>query len=75
MVHARVSEAYIHLALMYTADHIFPVLPIKDLIKNTASRPRHLNLQQIQNLQYRICMFYFVHVLYKNILHMLVQRR
>ena len=32
MVHARVSEPYIHLALMYTADHIFPVLPRKDLI-------------------------------------------
>ena len=33
MVHARVSEAYVHFALMYTTDHIFPVLPIKDLIK------------------------------------------
>ena len=32
MVHARVLEAYIHFALMYTADHILPVLPIKDLI-------------------------------------------
>ena len=32
MIHARVSEAYINLALMYTTDHIFPVLPIKDLI-------------------------------------------
>ena len=32
MVHARVLEAYIHLVLMYTTDHIFPVLPIKDLI-------------------------------------------
>ena len=32
MVHARVSEAYIHFALMYTEDHIFPVMPIKDLI-------------------------------------------
>ena len=32
MVHARVSEAYIHFALMYTTGHIFPVLPIKDLI-------------------------------------------
>ena len=32
MVHARVSEAYIHFALMYTTDHIFPVLPIKDFI-------------------------------------------
>ena len=32
MVHARVSEAYIRFAFMYTTDHIFPVLPIKDLI-------------------------------------------
>ena len=32
MVHARVLEAYICFALMYTTDHIFPVLPIKDMI-------------------------------------------
>ena len=32
MVHVRVLEVYIHFALMYTADHIFPVLPIKYLI-------------------------------------------
>ena len=32
MVHARVLEAYIHFTLMYTKYHIFPVLPIKDLI-------------------------------------------
>ena len=32
MVHARVLEVYIHFALMYTIDHIFPILPIKDLI-------------------------------------------
>ena len=32
MVHAIVSEAYINSALMYTADHIYPVLTIKDLI-------------------------------------------
>ena len=32
MVHARVLEAYIHFALMYTTDHIFPVLLIKDMI-------------------------------------------
>ena len=32
MVHARVPEIYVHSALMYTKDHIFPVLPIKDLI-------------------------------------------
>ena len=32
MVHARVLQAYINFALMYTADDIFPVLPIKDTI-------------------------------------------
>ena len=32
MVYARVSEAYIHFSLMYTKDHIFTFIPIKDLI-------------------------------------------
>ena len=32
MVHARVPEAYVHFALIYTTDHIFLVLQIKDLI-------------------------------------------
>ena len=32
MVHAIVLEACIHLALIYTIDQIFPVLPIKDMI-------------------------------------------
>ena len=32
MVHARVPEVYVHFTLMYTTYHIFPVLPIKDLI-------------------------------------------
>ena len=32
MVHARVPEVYVHFVLIYTTDHIFPVLPIKDLI-------------------------------------------
>ena len=32
VVHARVLEAYIHFSFMYTTDHIFPILPIKDLI-------------------------------------------
>ena len=32
MVHARAPEVYVHFTLMYTTDHIFPVLPIKDLI-------------------------------------------
>ena len=33
MLCARVSKSYIHFSLMYTTDHIFPVLPIKYLIK------------------------------------------
>ena len=33
MVHARVTEVYVHFTLMYTTNHIFPVLPIKDIIK------------------------------------------
>ena len=32
MVNARVPEVYVHFALMYTTDYIFPVLPIKDII-------------------------------------------
>ena len=32
MVHAIVPEVYVHFALMYTTDQIFPVLPIKDII-------------------------------------------
>ena len=32
MVHARVPGVYVHFELMYTTDHIFPVLPIKDII-------------------------------------------
>ena len=32
LVNARVSEVYVHFALMCKTDHIFPVIPIKDLI-------------------------------------------
>ena len=34
MVHSRVLEDYIHFILMYAADNILPVVPIKDLIKS-----------------------------------------
>ena len=36
--HAQVYDEYIHCALMYTTDHILPVLPIKNLI-NKDSEP------------------------------------
>ena len=32
MVHAIVPEVYVHFALMYTTDHIFPVITTKDLL-------------------------------------------
>ena len=32
MVHARVPEIYVHFTLIYTTDHIFPVLHIKEPI-------------------------------------------
>ena len=32
IIYARFLEAYIHFALMYTTDHIFPVPPIKYLV-------------------------------------------
>ena len=32
MVHDRVPEVYVHFTLIYTTDHIFPILPIKDII-------------------------------------------
>ena len=31
MLHARVPEVYVHFALIYTTDRIFPVIPIKAL--------------------------------------------
>ena len=34
MVHARVSDKYIHFTLLYMTHHIFPVLPIKHLINH-----------------------------------------
>ena len=34
MVHAGVPEVFFYFALMYTTDHISPVLPIKDIIND-----------------------------------------
>ena len=33
MVHAGLSDEYIHFSLIYTTNRIFPVLPIKKLVK------------------------------------------
>ena len=37
MVHARVPEVYVHFTLMNTTYHIFPVLPIKDIINENGN--------------------------------------
>ena len=44
VVYARVLEAYNNSALMYTEDHILPVLPIKDLIKKDGKPTIQFNL-------------------------------
>ena len=44
MVHARVSEDYINFTLIYMADHILPVLPIKDLINEDGDLTRPYKL-------------------------------
>ena len=71
MVHARVSEAYVHFALMYTTDHIFPVLPINDLIKeyDDPTTPHKLATGTKPSVSH--LRFYFFHVLYVNLLRTL----
>ena len=73
MVHARLLGSYVHFSLMYTTDHIIPVLPIKVLIR-VAIQQRHKNWQQVRNLQYHIDACYFFHVLYGKLRCMLRQR-
>ena len=75
MVHARFPEVYVHFSLMYTIDHIFSVLPIKDLINYDGDPKFHTNWQQVRNLQCHIYVFYFVHVLYVKLQSTLRQRR
>ena len=40
MIHEQVLEAYINFALMYTADNIFLVIPIRDLINEDSDPTR-----------------------------------
>ena len=44
MLHKRVLEACIHFVLMYTADHIFLILPIKYLINEDGNITRPFKL-------------------------------
>ena len=75
MVHAQVLEAYIHFALMYTADHIFPLLPIKYLINEDGDTITPFKLLTGTKSSVSYLRVLFFHVLYAKLLHMLVQRR
>ena len=75
MVHARVLETYILFALMYTTDHIFPVLPIKDMINKDGDPTTPYKLATGMKPSVSHLRVLFFHVLYGKLLHMLGQRR
>ena len=68
------SESYIRFLFMYTTDHIFPVLPIKDLINEDADPTMAFKLVTGTKPSISHLRVFFVHVLYKKLLNMLVQR-
>ena len=75
MVHARVLEAFIHFTLMYAADIILTVLPIKDLIKKDGKPTTPYKLATgMKSPILHLCVLFFPCVV-KNVLHMLVHRR
>ena len=75
MVHARVLEAYIHFALMYTTDHICLVLPIKYLINEDGDPTTPYKLATGTKPSVSHLRVLFLHVLYRKLLHTLGKRR
>ena len=75
VVHARVLEAYIHFVLMYMADHIFLVLPIKDLINEYGNPTTPVKLATGTKPSVSHLRVLFFHGLYGKLLKMLGQRR
>ena len=75
IVHVRVLEAYIGFTLMHTADDILPIIAIKYPIKKYDKPVTPLKSKQVRNLSYHLFVFYFVHVLYIQLLQMLGQWR
>ena len=62
-MHAQVSEEYIHFALMYTADHIFPILPIKNLVNQDGEPTMPHKLVTVTKTLASNLIFYSVHVI------------
>ena len=75
MVHAQVLEAYINFGLIYTADIIFLVLPIKDLINEDGKTTTPFKVPTGKTSPVSHLQGFFVRVLYKKLLHMLGSRR
>ena len=66
MVHERVSENFIHLALMYTTDHIFLVLPIRHM-ENEGDEPNkpEIMVTGTKTSVSNLCILYFPCVVQK----------
>ena len=59
MVHAQVLGAYINFALMYTADHILPVLSIKYLINEDSNQTTPFKLATVTKpLLFYLCILF-----------------
>ena len=70
MVHARVLEAYINFAFMYTTDHIFPVLPINDLINEDGNPTTPFKIVTgMKPSVSRLCVLFFPYVVRKATAH------
>ena len=60
MVHTRVSDNYIHSALIYTTGNIFPVLPIKNFVNQDGEPTTPYKLEtvtkpSVSNLHVLLC--------------------
>ena len=75
MVHTRILEVYIHFLLMYMIYYIFTVLPIKDMINENGEPTTLFKLATGKTISVSHLPMQFFHVLYKNLLYMLGQRR
>ena len=62
MLNTRVSDKYIHFALMYTTDNMFPVIPIKHLVNKDGEPTRLHKLATGTKPLVSTYVYYFVHV-------------
>ena len=69
IVHARVLEAYIHFTRMYTTDHIFPHLPIHDMINEDSNLTTPFKLATGTKPSVSHLHIIFFHVLYIQLHH------